>query len=204
MAVTENERASGRGDRRLLGLLLLIGGGIWLLNETGLAMVGATTALSLILIVLGLGMMLLRPSHSRGALVLGGIVIACILIFSPASISTSGLGDFVERPATQQQLDEGFSLVAGSLMVDLTEIEDWSSRPDLSVRVAFGEVTVLVPSDITFTLRAQGIAGEVIVDGETLEEGLGFDASRRFGLARRPDLNLDVEVAFGSITVEHE
>ena len=205
MVVIDTRKSSGKGESRLMGLLLVVGGGIWLLNEAGLAAVSTKTLLSVVLILLGLGMMVIRPGSNRGALAFGGIVISALLIFSPSATGSmqSGLGDFSERPTKASELAEGYSLVAGSLLVDLTDVDLPGHDHELNISVAFGEVRLVLPEEITVTVHAQGLAGEVLMDGETLDEGLGLRSLRFLGPGTEPDLKVNIEVAFGSIEVTH-
>lgn len=195
----------GRSDSRIFGLILLVGGGIWLLNETGYADISAKTILSIILILLGLGMMFMRPGGNRAALAVSGIVISSLLIFSPsAGVSAeTSLGDFTERPRTGEDLADGYSIMAGSLIVDLTELELGEEVARCEISVVFGEVSILVPRDMTIRLEAKAAAGDLSIDGRHVHEGVGFETARVVGPSDEVDLVVVVDVGLGGVEVTH-
>lgn len=200
-----SDRSARRSESRIFGLILLVGGGIWLLNETGYAAISAKTILSVILILLGLGMMALRPGGNRAALAVSGIVISALLIFSPsAGVSAeASLGDFTERPRTVEDLREGYSVVAGSLIVDLTDLELEEEVPRCQINVVFGEVRILVPRGMTIRLEAKAAAGDLAIDGRHVHEGLGFETTRLIGPSDGEELVVAVDIGLGSVEVSH-
>lgn len=199
------ESTSRRSDSRIFGFILLVGGGIWLLNETGYAQISAKTILSIILIMLGVGMMALRPGGNRAALAVSGIVISALLIFSPSAGVTAeaSLGDFTERPRTVEDLKEGYSVVAGSLIVDLTSLELGDEVPRCRIEVVFGEVKILVPEGMTIRLEATAAAGDLVIDGRPAHEGLGFETTRLIGPSDSEELVVAVDIGLGSVEVNH-
>lgn len=203
---TASDRTARRSESRIFGLILLVGGGIWLLNETGYAAISAKTILSVILILLGLGMMSLRPGGNRAALAVSGIVISALLIFSPSAGVTAetSLGDFTERPRTAEDLREGYSVVAGSLIVDLTDLELGSDEvPRCRINVVFGEVKILIPEGMTIRLEATAAAGDLAIDGRSVHEGLGFETTRIIGPSDQEELVVAVDIGLGGVEVSH-
>jgi predicted membrane protein len=99
-----------------------------------------------------------------------------------------------EIPAT---IDHG----QGELVVDLTEIDpatyDGGPVP-IDIDMGMGEVRVLVPDGLSVDVDAEVTAGDINVLGNT-KDGLGVDLSVP---ADEPDVELDIDLQFGKITVQ--
>jgi predicted membrane protein len=99
-----------------------------------------------------------------------------------------------EIPAT---IDHG----QGELVVDLTKIDLASYDGDpvpIDIDMGMGEVRVLVPDGLSVDVDAEVAAGDINVLGNT-KDGLGVDLSVP---ADEPDVELDIDLQFGQITVQ--
>jgi predicted membrane protein len=99
-----------------------------------------------------------------------------------------------EIPAT---IDHG----NGELVVDLTDIDPSAYAGDpvpLAIDMGMGEIRVLLPEGLEADVDADVSAGDIRVFGNH-KDGLGVDLSVP---ADDPDLDLDIKLDFGQITVE--
>ncbi len=104
------------------------------------------------------------------------------------------------RPDSVASIPAAISHDQGKVVVDLTEL-DASMFDDtvlLDIEHGFGEVRVIVPEDLTVDVDATVAAGDVSVFGSS-NDGFGSELNIS---AEDPDLELDIDLGFGEITVE--
>jgi hypothetical protein len=184
-----------------LGLVLLAAGTLWLLSEADVVELGVRTSVGVLLIVVGCALAL--SSAHRGVLVLAGVIL--LLVGLPAlliddELFEGGIGETVESPRAAVDL-EPFRQGIGKLTVDLTEDGLPLDGAAVEASVGIGELVVLVPADVDFTLDAHVGAGNVEALGETAN-GVDVDLERISGTAGSQEIDLELEVGVGNMRVE--
>ena len=214
MAVTRTPERRGRtsADGQVLGTLLVVGGVAWLLGQTGLLELSATTLLSVLLLVLGVGLVLTARSTGGGGLVAIGLVLTVVLASATAvdvGLLQRGVGERSFRPSRAAALAEPFQLGVGSLTVDLRDLEQEDLADGrLEVQVGMGEVVVLLPPAdvVAVELVAEARAGEIELFEDGPSGGDGGTTVRRTyadpsALDGDDHLEVDLDVGLGSIQV---
>ena len=83
-----------------------------------------------------------------------------------------GFGERDVRPATVAELEDGYRLGAGELVVDLRELDLPAGDHPLKVRIGAGHALVIVPEDVCVASQAEvGMGGVAIFD----RDGGGID-----------------------------
>lgn len=190
--------------------MLVIGGVGWLLTQTGLVELTATTLLSVLLLTLGLGLVVTARSTGGGGLVVLGLVLTVALASATAvdvGLLSQGAGERRFTPTSAADLDDPFQLGVGSLTLDLTDVDPADlAGADVVVHVGVGELVVLLPpeSDVPVDVQAEARAGEVdLFVGASSNDG-GTNVRRTFidpPQEGRELLELDLDVGLGTIQV---
>jgi phage shock protein PspC (stress-responsive transcriptional regulator) len=194
--------------RSTLGLALVTAGVLWLLRVADVITLGTGRIVSAALLVIGIGL-LVGTFVGRGRGLIGaGVVLLPIVVIAellyPMNFELAdyrqGVGEHVAVPTTLDDLEASYQLGAGTLTVDLRELELTGDRR-VSVQVGFGEAVVLVPDDVTVEVTAQVAGGELVLFDRT-SSGLALD---RTVIDEVDDevgrLELDVQVGFGEANV---
>jgi hypothetical protein len=194
--------------RSTLGLALVTAGVLWLLRVADVITLGTGRILSAALLVIGIGL-LVGTFVGRGRGLIGaGVVLLPIVVIAellyPMNFELAdyrqGVGEHVAVPSSLDDLEGSYQLGAGTLTVDLRELELTGDRR-VSVQVGFGEAVVLVPDDVTVEVTAQVAGGELVLFDRT-SSGLALD---RTVIDEVDDevgrLELDVQVGFGEANV---
>lgn len=206
--------------RVAVGVLLLLGGAGWLLDVAGLIDFRLRDLLSLSLIVLGLALIAgARRGLNPAIVVLGTAIIALLFVSRPLrefqaesvisigapsndSLQSGGIGERIERPLSVADLRDEYEQRLGSLTLDLSEVDFPEDTTTVAARVDIGQLVVIVPEDVSFTVETSAAAGEVRVVGRRLREGVNIRRTftSEAGLRDRR-LSLRLSVQFGSIEV---
>jgi phage shock protein PspC (stress-responsive transcriptional regulator) len=159
-------------------------------------------------IVIAAGAGLVAAAFVGGArwLVLPALAIALPLAFvAAAGIDLDGgFGDRREHPTSLAELEHGYRLGAGQLVVDLRNLDLPSGDHPLRVRIGTGHALVLVPEDVCVASRASvGMGAVAVFDRDSGGIDVDWNDSRRArrGAAR---LVLDGDVGLGLLEVRHE
>ncbi|OFW64324.1 MAG: hypothetical protein A2135_02050 [Actinobacteria bacterium RBG_16_67_15] len=165
--MTTASRRLGLG-RLVGGLLLVVVGVLWLIEEFTDLDLPWTTLLPLILIVIGLALMYGSATGPHTGLVALGIVVTVIVVLSSAADVlfdvpfSGGVGDNAVTPIA---LEDEYRWAVGSMTVDLTDAA--LDGREIQVSVGLGELIVIVPNGAVVQVSAAAGIGEVIVFGET-------------------------------------
>ncbi len=188
-----------------LALVAIALGALGLYESAGGAVADAAYA-ALALAVVGVMLVVGSVAGRPGGLILLGIVAAVALAVAATveeyDMGRSGRIDLV--PTSVADLDRSYSLFAGEIDLDLTQVSDPENYlgRTVSVTAEAGEIVVLVPPGVDVDVDARiDIGGEIDVNG-VREEGRG-PAVRTVidGGLDVPVLNLDVDLSVGTITV---
>ncbi len=103
--------------------------------------------------------------RARGLIVLG-IVLTPMLLLSPlAEIDYQNFGQVTVKPTTVAELQPSYRRELGSLIIDLSDVRLQGESVELSARVDFGELVVVVPPGADVSGTATVDMGEVQVLG---------------------------------------
>ena len=158
---------------------------------------------ALALLVVGAGLIVGAFWGRSRLLILAGLLIlpvaaAASLVRVPLR---GGTGQRVYAPTTLQAVNPEYRLAAGQIHLDLTQLP-WISTVQTRVRVAAGDIEVVVPSDVTVDFRGHSGAGEIDLF-DVMRNGVDVTLQRLVPGAQpgSPRLVLDAEVSVGQIRV---
>ncbi len=136
----------------------------------------------------------------------GGPLIAIGLLLLPfllvgALVPSLRAGDVVHAPLTASAVESDYTVGAGRLTLDLTEVDDPQSLigRTITMEQGLGETMIIVPDDLPVTLEADVLAGGVdFLD--RLHNGTGLDVTERSDPGS-PSVTFDVDQSMGQVTV---
>jgi phage shock protein PspC (stress-responsive transcriptional regulator) len=195
-------------SRSTIGLALVTAGLLWLLRVADVIVIGPGQVLAAALLVVGLGLLIGSwAGRGRGLIGVGLVLLPIVLIaqlVAPQSFTLGefrqGVGEAVLAPTEVEDLEPTYQVGAGTLTLDLSELE-LTGTHQVRVQVGFGEAVIVVPDDVTVEVTGQVGGGELTAFGRR-SSGLAVD---RVILDEVDDevgrLELDVQVGFGEATV---
>ncbi|MEM9566113.1 MAG: PspC domain-containing protein [Actinomycetota bacterium] len=154
-----------------------------------------------------------RRRRRRWGRVVFGLVLVFLLLplFLVALVAGLLLGngisinsDFeaIYQPQTADELPELIEHDTGEVTLDLTEFDAATlgdrTGVEIDVELGLGQIVVLVPEDLVVEVDAEAGLGEVVVFDS---EDDGVNPRERF-LPENPQLDIDLQVGAGQITVE--
>ena len=153
------------------------------------------------------GLALVASAFARPArwLVLPALALAVPAAFvAAAGIDLDGgLGEKRYRPASAADLRERYEVGAGSLTVDLRDVDLPAGERRLHVDVGMGKAAVLVPEDVCVSTDAElGVGGVQVFEHDSGGIDVDFEDQRTppAGTAR---LVVDADVGLGAVQVSH-
>lgn len=186
-----------------LSLLVMLAGGLVLLDTAGVADVSFVVGLSLGLLLVG-GALLVGARWGRARLLIPVGVALSLALVAAALVDVplrGGLGERAYRPLSLDELDTPYRLTAGDLTVDLAELELGGTSSRVVATVAVGRLLVVVPADAAVAVEGEVSVGEARLLGRR-DGGVGVDRrvldAGREGQGR---LVLDVRVGVGELEV---
>ncbi len=189
-----------------LALVALALGILGLIDTTASIAPAAYPALALAVIgaMLVVGSMAGRP----GGLILIGVIAALALAVT-TTIDDEWSGDrrVVATPRLASELPDGFTLTAGQIQLDLSNIQDVENLDGrrITLKAEAGEILVTVPDDVDVDVDASiRYAGEANIAG-AVQSGNQIDMFQQIdGGDDVPKIFLDLDLAVGVIQVEQE
>lgn len=184
------------------GLVLVGGGVVWMLHLAGVT-INWRLVVPIGLITIGIVLLLGGRRVERSGLVGLGIalaIVAVIMSLAPLEVSASA-GERNYTVATVAELEPSYSLGAGSLTLDLRELELPTGTTEVRVSVSVGELVVVIPNGVSVTGSGHTLAGEVESFGGTTA---GVAPRRQLRYEAAPDapvLDLHLRVGLGRIAV---
>lgn len=192
--------------------------------------VAARVGIGVVLVALAAGGFAAAAAGSAlgGGIAIAGLIIACgvglvggafrggarwliapalVLALPLAAVAATDLdvrgtwGDRTFRPVDVAELSGGYEMGAGTMRVDLRELELPTGRTDLRLQLGMGEIQVLVPADLCVTTDATlGVGAIDTGDGE--QGGVDIDVvERRPVAAGVSQLHLDTDIGIGALHV---
>ena len=192
--------------------------------------VAAKLAIGIVLLALSVGGFAAAAAGSAlgGGIAVAGLIIACgvglvggafrggarwligpalVLAVPLAAVAATDLdlrGTWGERtftPTTLAEVERGYDMGAGSMRVDLRDVEFPPGRTTLPLDLGAGEIQVLVPSDLCVLTDARVRMGAVD-DGRDEQGGVDLDVVDRRAVAPGTRaVRLDVDLGLGAVVV---
>jgi predicted membrane protein len=183
--------------------LALIGAGIlWLLTLAGIQ-IDWELVLPITIITVGLALLVGGRRVARSGLIGLGIVltaIALIVSVTPMQVSLSA-GDRSHTVTDIAELESSYRLGAGTLTLDLRDLELPAGTTELDASVSMGELVVRVPDDVAVTGTGNTLAGEVVAFGRTTAGLAPRRTLDELGVDDGPVLDLQLRTGLGRIEV---
>jgi phage shock protein PspC (stress-responsive transcriptional regulator) len=219
-ALPPRPRATGPGSRAVgvvvaLGLMVLAG---LLYAERIDAFdhpVLLTTA-AIVVVLCGVGIMV-AGFFGRTAGGLGAIALLTILVLAPISAasdvsfdSTSTfVGDVRWTPTDVAEAEDGYSVFAGDVTLDLTDLPSHRGTIEVPVHLGAGDLQVILPEGSAYEARIQLLAGKLNwLDDPAISgvsgQGWGTFESPAVEAGETPDIKLEVSVGAGNLVVVEE
>jgi len=189
-----------------LGALIAAAGVLVLLQALDVVDVDWTLALASAVILVGLAVAVGAFFGRAGALAAFGLaLLTLVAIVAAVDLPLKGpIGERTERPAGASELEPGYELSIGRLVVDLRQVVLPPGSTAVSTSVGIGELVVYVPPDVTVHVAAHATAGDTEVFGRSED---GWDVDQTFVVEvpgeAAPELVLEADVGFGSLEI-HE
>ncbi|MBI5158108.1 MAG: hypothetical protein HZA58_08895 [Acidimicrobiia bacterium] len=184
--------------RLLSGVLLVVLGILWLVEEFTDVDIAWAAVLPVILILIGVGLMFGSATGTHGGLVTLGIIVTILVVLSSAVEVLvdvpfrGGVGDHQETPIT---LDGEYRWAIGSMRIDLSDVADLQGTTEVSVGI--GELVVIVPDGVSVWVEADVGIGELVVFGQTES---GVSPETEFG-DEGAELHIIARVGIGKVEV---
>jgi predicted membrane protein len=189
----------------LTGLTLLAVGVIWFLDASNVMSVSWYAVFAIVLTVVGLGLVIGSFTGEHGGLIALGVVLTVMLTVSAwADIRfEGGLGDREIVPAAIEHLEPDYRIVAGTLTLDLRQIDFPDGETRVEARVGAGELIVLVPQNLAVDVNWRVAAGDATVFNQQQSGVLLEDHANTQGYDEAGQrLHLDLIVTTGTIEVQ--
>ncbi|WP_051389220.1 PspC domain-containing protein [Arthrobacter sp. 35W] len=196
-----------------LGLAILAGAGVLLLDSAGLIALGGyavATAFATAAAVLGLAVVVAglrgRTSGLPGFLSLMALLVAIALSVVPTAGSWSLARSQNWAPSSISAAGDGFSIAMGQGSLDLSALGDSAPLPErtvVPVNFAAAEVEITIPSNIPVVVQSEVAAVSISYDGER-SNGVAVGTGSTTTLnpeAKGPALVLQLRGAAGSINI---
>jgi hypothetical protein len=183
------------------GLLLVVIGILWMVEEFSDVDLPWTTLLPLILIVIGLALMYGAATGRHGGLVTLGVIVTGLVVLSSAAdvlLDVPFSGGVGDKEVIATELEDEYRWAVGSMTVDLTGTQLDGSEVEMSV--GLGELIVIVPEGAVVAVSADAGIGEVIVFGET-QSGVSPEVAPP-PPAGTPDIVITARVGIGKVEVK--
>lgn len=193
-------RPGVRMDRVVVGLLVGAAGLGWLLDEAGVSVAWRMyPAAALVLVGAALTISLLGGTGRTNLAVLGAVLLVVAVAVGIGVDRFAGpMGDSTVAPAADAW-PVTVRRSAGTVKVDL-ERNPLPASGLADIQVGAGRIVLTVPASAGVRIEAQAIAGDIIVDGVKVTDGVDIDWSEP-GTADAVVVRL--AVALGEIEVRH-
>lgn len=187
------------------GALLVVVGGLWLLDATDVVDLRVAIVLPAVLAVIGLALIVGAFDGPHPGLVVAGVFVSLAVLAvaaAPPDAFHGGIGERTIRVTDQADLLTRYDVGLGELSIDLSDL-DLTESAVMEATVGAGDLTITLPRDLAVDIDASAGAGQVDLFGE-VNEGLSVTntyTSDGFESAT-VTLTLDLDVAAGNIEVD--
>jgi phage shock protein PspC (stress-responsive transcriptional regulator) len=195
--------------RLTFGLTVLVAGTLIALDLGGAISVTAVTVLATSLGIVAVGLLIgAFVGRSRWLIALG--VLLTLVLIPTAAVPTdvrwnagAGAGDRTYRVTSQEDLSSTYELGVGALTLDLRRL-DLTERVAVDASLGIGELTVLLPPDVTVTTTADVAVGTIDLPGEQPLDGVSVDRTWERPASEATttgSLDLTLSTGLGQVTV---
>lgn len=146
------------------------------------------------------GAILRRPFWLGTLLLIPGAIGLFVFAGSRASLH-DGSGDNVYTPQTAAQLRSDYHHAFGRTTLDLTTLHTPDAAHTVHVRLAAGQVRLLVPPSLPVNVHADIHLGDVRIDGRDDSSGMGLHTDPITTTSAQA-LNIDVQISAGELRIE--
>jgi len=194
------------------GVILVVLGAAWLLDQVGIVDVGVVDVLALVLLVTGLGLLVgTWWGRSRG-LILLGVLLAVLLSAAGAvqttaqnarALSSGGVGQRTWAPGEADDVQPSYELGVGQATLDLSETAFDDDELEVRAATGMGKLTVVVPQDVDVTVDGTIHLGRMELLGVPTST-IGTASQSVTDTVDQPqaDLSLEVEMGMGKMVVQ--
>jgi hypothetical protein len=186
----------------VLGGILLLGGGLWLLSSLDVIDISLTAVLPVALIVVGLALVIGSRTGRHSGLIVAGAILTVMLVFASSFDIRleGGVGERRFEPISIADLEHEYRLAMGEMTLDLTGLEPLSTDFRIEASVGMGQLVVRVPGNVTVFAHAMAGAGQVVLFGRE-SNGLDAELTTPVELDPGPRLVLELSVGLGQVDV---
>jgi phage shock protein PspC (stress-responsive transcriptional regulator) len=169
----------GFGGGLIFGLVLIIVGAAALLASVDAFNPGGDwilVGLAALLVLIGAIILVEARRGLNGGMVFWGMVVTVVLVVAlQVDLSfQSGFGERQVAPSSTEQLESSYSHAFGSMDVDLRDLDLPPGTTRLTLDIAFGELTVDLPSGMGWRVEADTVFGSTQVPGREFS-GIAID-----------------------------
>lgn len=186
-----------------LACVLLVIGGAAVANNFGLTSLDAAQLGALALAVLGAGLVAgAWWGRARWLIVVGLVLLPIVAVVNLVDVPLSGsVGSEYSTPQTQRDIDTNYEVLAGDLTIDFRDYRFADEPADLSLDLAFGEVTVFVPRGVYVEMTGGLEVGQIEFLGGS-RAGRGIEIDDRDGdSASEARLSIELDGGVGHVEV---
>ena len=187
------------------GAILVLLGGLWMLDVAGAIELKWAVVWPALLTVIGVALIIGAWNGTHSGPVVAGLFLSIAVVAMaafPLSSFDGGLGNRQYRVTQQTSLAASYEVGVGDLTLDLSDLRMVESAT-VHVSAGAGNLTVVLPPSIPVDVNATVGAGEVNLLGET---GDGLSVTRHYQSegfeTANITLTLDMSVGAGQIEVK--
>ena len=195
----------GRYGAIFTGALLIVVGGLWLLDVIDVIELRAAMVLPVVLAVIGLALIIGSFDGPHTGLIVAGVFVTLAVVAVaaiPPDAFNGGIGERNIRVTNQANLADQYNVGLGELTLDLSDLT-MTEPAEIEATVGAGDLTIMLPPGVPVDIDASAGAGQIDLFGE-IDNGIsvsdtytsdGFDSAT-------VTLTLELDVAAGNIKVE--
>ena len=163
-----------------LSALLILAGGAWLIDLSGIADVDVAIVFALALTVIGIALLASAWfGRARGLIALGIVLAFVVAGFGVIDVPLrGGIGDPTYRPHRLAAVDGSYELAIGKMVVDLRDVDFSGHHRSVHASVGVGDLDVLVPEGVRVVVDGHAGAGSVSVFGRRTQTCCPTDIRR--------------------------
>jgi len=173
------------------------------------------TAAAVMVVLAGLGVAISGALGRRSG-GLGALAVLTLVVIVPIAVTSSHtwrtgafIGNVRYQPTEVSVAEEGYSVFAGEVVLDLTELPASDDVVEVPVHLGAGELRIIVPDDGAYTARVRQPAGEFTWPGEPTVTGVTDGGWRTYESpavadGAEPEIALEITIGAGNLTVEED
>ncbi len=162
------------------------------------------TAAAVMVILAGLGVAVAGVlGRTSGGL--GGLAVVTLLVIVPiGAVSTSSwsnttfVGDVSYRPTDIASAEDGYSILAGTVVLDLTDLPASADPVEIPVRLLAGDLRVVIPEDADVTARVRQTAGDFAWLDDPLQTGVAGADWQTYTSSGDDGREIELEISMGA------